>query len=149
MLVYKPVKKVAPARLGYIAAITVIAIFAFIIAFFITFKPWLLIIGLAFLGLDMILSHCLCWCKETRMELKNDKLMYYYDDIVTGLAGNTTTYTIKEIEQVDKRKNGEIYISGNILLKEPMSKTKNVKGFTMKYYTKEMEQQIEQFKNKE
>ena len=40
-------------------------------------------------------------------------------------------------------------ISGNILLKEPMSKTKNIKGFTMKYYTKEMEQQIEQFKNKE
>lgn len=149
MLVYKPEKRVAPAWLGYLAALTVIAIFALIIAFFILFKPWLLIVSLAFLVLDTILSHCLCWCKEARMEIKNDKLMYYYDDVVTGLSGNTTTYTIKEIEQIDKRKNGEIRISGNILMKEPMTKTKNLKSFTLKYYTKEMEQQIEQFKNKE
>lgn len=149
MLVYRPEKKVAPVWLGYIAAFTVIAIFAFIIVFFIIRKPWPLLVSFILLGIDMILSKCLYWCKEARMEIKNGKLMYYYDDIVTGLAGSTTTYTIQEIKQIDKRKNGEIHISGSILMKEPMTKTKNIKGLTIKYYTEEMEQQIEQFKNKE
>ena len=50
---------------------------------------------------------------------------------------------------MNKQKNGKIEIFGNILMKEPMSKTKNLKCITLKYYTEEMEQLIKNFMNKE
>lgn len=149
MLVYKPTKRTAPAWLGFIAAFTVIAVFVFMIVFFISRQIWPLGVSLGFLILDMILSQCFCWCKETRLELKNDKLLYYYDDVVTSLSGNTTTYTIKEITKLNKQKNGKLEIYGDILIKEPMSKTKNLKRLTIQYYTEEMLTEIENFKNKE
>ena len=149
MLVYKPTKRTAPAWLGFFAAATVIAVFVFMIVFFISRQIWPLGVSLGFLILDMILSQCFCWCKETRLELKNAKLLYYYDDVVTSLSGNTTTYTIKEITKLNKQKNGKLEIYGDILIKEPMSKTKNLKRLTIQYYTAEMLTEIENFKNKE
>jgi hypothetical protein len=149
MLVYKPTKRVAPAWLGYFAAVTVIAIFVFMIMFFINRQIWEVSVAGVLLIFDMILSHSFCWCKETRLELKNDKLLYHYDDVVTSLSGNTTTYTIKEIAKLHKAKNGKLEISGDILIKEPMAKTKNLKRFVIQYYTEEMLTVIENFKNKE
>ena len=149
MLVYKPTKKTAPAWLGFIAAFTVIAIFVFMIMFFINRQIWEVCVAGGLLIVDMILSQCFCWCKEARLELKNDKLLYYYDDVVSSLSGNTTTYTIKEITKLHKTKNGKLEISGDILIKEPMSKTKNLKRLVIQYYTEEMLTEIENFKNKE
>lgn len=64
------------------------------------------------------------WFLNPVLEKKNEKLIFKTDDVIAALGKSTTVTTILDVKKYQEKKNS-IIVYGDIIVKEPMSKTKN------------------------
>lgn len=141
-----PKKKVVPAFIGYISAIFVIAlIFCFVASII---QRNVLIIGLpliVFAIYYIIFNFGFSWFKSAEI-LKRDKYIEYrLKDVVSVMGRDITSYRIKKIDSIRYTKN-DIIITGDITVREPMSKVKNISKVRILDYTEEVKEFLEKEK---
>lgn len=141
-----PKKKVVPAFIGYISAIFVIAlIFCFVASII---QRNVLIIGLpliVFAIYYIIFNFGFSWFKSAEILKRNNYIEYRLKDVVSVMGRDITSYRIKKIDSIRYTKN-DIIITGDITVREPMSKVKNISKVRILDYTEEVKEFLEKEK---
>lgn len=141
-----PKKKVIPTFIGYISAIFIIALLVCFV--FSVIERNVLIIALpvaVFAVYYVIFNFGFSWFKSAEVNKKSDYIEYRVQDVVSVLGRDITTYRIKKIDSMKFTKN-DIIITGDITVREPMSKVRGIHKVKIMDYTEEVKEFFEKQK---
>lgn len=139
----KPRKKVVSAFVGYV---TVIFILNLLVLFVVSLERknvyYILLPMIAFAVYYIIFSFGFSWYKHAEVTDKGKYISYSVQDVVDVMGKDITEYRIKGVDKLVV-KGHDLVVYGNITVKEPMMKVKNVKKCRIFDYTEEIKDLLE------
>lgn len=144
-MVIRPKKKVAPAILSYVVALTYVLIAGFLLKAVI-YKQWSwLSIPILLIIFDFILSKCFAWYTQTIFTFDKDSLEIKVFTKVDVLGTNYTSYKLvfDEITSLNFKAD-KVTFKGKISRKEPKMKPKDIKKLVVEDVTEEIQTKLKE-----
>lgn len=144
-MIIQPKKKVAPAFLSYVVALTYVLMAGFLLKAVI-YKQWSwLFIPLLLIILDIILSKCFAWYTQTIFTFDKDNLEIKVFTNVDVLGTNYTSYKLvfDEITSLNFQAN-KVTFKGKISRKEPKMKPRDIKKLVVEDVTEEIQERLKE-----